>query len=178
MAGAKEITWSCYALGQPRQKQWDDTIRAAEQATGVKIHVAWESADKYWDKRQADVAGNSPVVDIMVNQLDWVVPGGLQGMFADHAEYMRRDKVDPGQYYKADLDSWAWKGKQWSLLLQSGGETVFYSKAMFDAKSVKYPTKDWTMDDLLETCRKLNDPKNNVPATDIGGNTLCIHDAK
>ena len=36
-------------------------------------------------------------------------------MFADHAEYMRRDKVDPKQYYKAELDAWTWKGKIWAM---------------------------------------------------------------
>jgi multiple sugar transport system substrate-binding protein len=49
---------------------------------------------------------------------------------------------------------------------------VFYNKAMFDAKGMPYPTKEWTYDDLLDTCQKLNDPKNNVWAIDIGQNSI------
>jgi multiple sugar transport system substrate-binding protein len=172
VAGQREMTWSCYTLGEPAQTYWNDTLKAAEQATGVKVNASWEAGTNYWDKRQAEVAANSPNVDIMVNQLNWIVPGGLNGMFVDHNAYMQRDKVDPAQYYPADLASWAWKGKQWAMPMQSGGSALFFNKAMFDAKGVSYPTKDWAYDDLLDACRKLNDPKNNVWGIDIGQNSI------
>jgi multiple sugar transport system substrate-binding protein len=171
-AGQNEITWSCYTLGEPTTTRWTDTLKAAAQATGVKVNMAWEAGATYWDKRQAEVAADSPNVDVMVNQLNWIVPGGLQGMFVDHNTYMQRDKVDPAQYYAADLASWAWKGKQWAMPMQSGGNAFFYNKEMFDAKGVPYPTKDWTYNDMLDVCRKLNDPKNNVWAIDIGQNSI------
>ena len=172
VSAQQAVTWSCYNLGEPAQTRWTDTFLAASKATGIKVNVSWEPSDKYWDRRQAEVAANSPVVDIMNNQLNWVIPGGLEGMFVDHFEYMRRDHVDPNEYFKTDIASWSWKGKLWAIPKQSGGEIVFYNKTMFDAKGVPYPKKDWTYDDLLETCRKLNDPQHNVWAIDIGQNSL------
>jgi ABC-type glycerol-3-phosphate transport system substrate-binding protein len=93
-------------------------------------------------------------------------------MFVDHNEYMRRDKVDTKQYYQAELNSWSWKGKQWGIPFATGGETVMYNKKLFDAKGVKYPTKDWTYDDLLDTCRKLNEPANNKFAIQVNQNGI------
>jgi ABC-type glycerol-3-phosphate transport system substrate-binding protein len=108
----------------------------------------------------------------MVLNSDWVIPGGLNGMFVDHNEYLRRDRVDTRQYYKAGLDMWSWKGKQWAMPLQAGGEIVLYNKMMFDERGVKYPHKDWTYDDLLAACQKLNNPSQNTFAINIGQNGL------
>ena len=85
---------------------------------------------------------------------------------------MRRDKVDTKQYYKAELDSWAWKGKQWGIPFATGGETVLYNKKLFDAKGVKYPHKDWTYDEFLDACRRLNDPANGKWAVQVGQNGI------
>jgi ABC-type glycerol-3-phosphate transport system substrate-binding protein len=144
----------------------------AEQATGVRITVVEETSGTAWEKRQTEQAAGTTSVDITYNQLNWVIGGGLQGMFVDHAELMRRDKVDPKQYYKAELDSWAWKGKQWGIPFATGGETVLYNKKLFDAKGVKYPHKDWTYDEFLDACRKLNDPGNNKWAVQISQNGI------
>ena len=66
----------------------------------------------------------------------------------------------------------SWKGKLWSIPSQSGGELVLFNKKLFDAKGVKHPNKDWTYDDLIDACRKLNDPANNKFALEVGQNGL------
>jgi multiple sugar transport system substrate-binding protein len=170
--GPKEMTWSCYQLGEPRQTLFGQMFQQAEQATGVKINALWESGTGYWDKRQAEAAAGSTSVDIMINQTDWVLPGGLAGLFVNHFDYMRRDKEDTSQYYKVGLDTWTWKGKLWSVPMQVGGEVMLFNKALFDARGAKYPAKDWTYDDLLEACRRLNDPANNKFAIEVGSNGI------
>jgi multiple sugar transport system substrate-binding protein len=172
ITGPKEITWSSYQLGEHDEKLWADTIKIADQATGVKTNLIFEPSDGYWDKRQTEFAAGSANLDVMINSQSWVLPGGLNGMFPDHNEFLRRDKVDTKQYYQADLLSWSWKGKQWALPMQSGGEVVLYNKALFDAKGVKYPSKDWTYDDLIQTCQRLNQPDNNKFALLVGQNAL------
>lgn len=172
ITGPKEITWSSYRLGDQDEQRWGDTFKKAEQVTGVKTNVVWEPSDGYWDKRQTEFAAGSVNLDVMINSLSWVLPGGLVGMFPDHNDLLRRDKVDTKQYYQADLLSWSWKGKQWALPMQSGGEVLLYNKALFDAKGVKYPSKDWTYDDLLEAGKRLNDPTNNKFAILVGQNGL------
>jgi multiple sugar transport system substrate-binding protein len=171
-AGPQAITWSTYQLGAAREQPWNETFALAEKATGVKIEVVWEPGQGYWDKRQAEQASGTVNVDVMINQVNWVVPGGLSGMFVDHLELMRRDKIDPKQFYPTEIASWSWKGKLWAVSMQSGGELVMYNKRLFDAKGVKYPTKDWTYDDLLDTARRLNDPQGGKFGLVIGSNDL------
>lgn len=138
----------------------------------MKIDNVWEPQQDYWTKRQAEFAAGSANLDVMINSLGWVVSGGLLGMFVDHSELLKADKVDVKQYYKADLDSWSWKGKQWALPMQSGGEVLLYNKSLFDAKGVKYPTKDWTYDDFLDICKRLTDPAKNKYAITVGQNGI------
>ena len=104
LAGPKEVTWSSYEIGLPEQQAWDQQFRLAESTLGVKIHNVWEPQLDYWTKRQAEYAAGSANLDAMINSLSWVVSGGLSGLFVDHTEYLRRDKVDTRQYYKADLE--------------------------------------------------------------------------
>jgi multiple sugar transport system substrate-binding protein len=166
--GTKAITWSCYNLGDARIKAFNDTWQMAEKATGVTINPVWTGGADYWTKAQAAFAGGVAPADIMVNQDNWVVNGGLSGLFLDLAAFMRRDKMDPTQFYTSGLDEWAWKGKQWALPFQEGGEAVFYNKNIFDRKGVPYPKKDWTYDDLLAAARQTNDPANKAFGIDIG----------
>lgn len=42
---------------------------------------------------------------------------------------------------------------------------LLYNKMLFDEKSVDYPTKDWTWDDLLAASRQLTDPDRGIYAT-------------
>jgi multiple sugar transport system substrate-binding protein len=172
ITGPKEIAWSLTDLGDAWRQAWNDTYRLAEQATGIKITASWEPGSGYWDKRQAEVAAGAPSVDLMYNQTNWVLPGGLKGMFVDHYEYLRRDKVDTKQYFQAALDTWAWKGKLWSIPYQAGGEVVHLNKPVFDAKGIKYPTKDWTYESFLDICRRLTDPPNRKFAIDVGQNGI------
>jgi multiple sugar transport system substrate-binding protein len=172
ITGPKEVTWSNYiAPSDPRAALWKETWKLAEKATGVKINVI-EEFQVVWDKRQTEFAAGMTSADIMYNQTNWVVPGGLQGMFVDLNEYLRRDKVDIKQFYKTGFEMWSWKGKQWGMPTAVGGEVVHFNKKLFDAKGVKYPTKNWSVDDLLDTCRRLNDPANGKYALQIGQNGL------
>ena len=172
ISGPRAITWSKQQIGQPQDGYWFDTWKAAEEATGVKITPLAEPGADYWTKRQAEFAGGTAAVDLMTNSAGWVIPGGVSGMFVDFNALMKRDKMDSKMFYKADLDTWSWKGQMWSIPSQSGGEVVLFNKKLFQAKGVKLPTKDWTYDDLLTAAQKLNDPANNKFALEVGQNGL------
>src|SRR5687768_15476267 len=157
-AQPKEVVWALhFAPEDTRTGIWTETWRRAQQATGVKITILTEGSDR-WTKRQAEFAAGTTSADLMGNQTNWVMPGGLAGIFADHAPYIRRDKWDLNQFYKAAVETWAWKGKHWAIPYQAGGEVVHFNKALFDAKGVRHPHKDWTYDDFLAVCQKLTDP--------------------
>ena len=169
----KEVLWATYTPPTDvRADMLNQTWRLAEKATGLKITVVEETSGTAWQKRQTEFAAGTTTTDISYNQLNWVIGGGLLGIFADHNEYLRRDKVDVKQYYKTEFDNWGWKGKQWGIPFATGGETVLYNKKLFNAKGVKLPHKDWTYDEFLDACRRLNDPANEKFAVFIGQNGI------
>ncbi len=42
------------------------------------------------------------------------------------------------------------------------GRVLIYRKDLFDAKGIAYPTAQWTWNDLLDTCKKMADPKKGI----------------
>lgn len=173
ISGPREVLWGTYTPPtDARAPMLKETWQMAEKATGIKITVIEETSGTAWQKRQTEFAAGTSEVDITYNQLNWVIGGGLAGMFVDLNEYLRRDKVDTRQYYKTELDNWGWKGKQWGIPFATGGELVLYNKKLFNAKGVKLPHKNWTYDDFLDACRRLNDPANNKFAVFIGQNGI------
>jgi multiple sugar transport system substrate-binding protein len=160
-AAPKQITLSKTQSSPFKEQAWADTFAQAQKSTGVKITLAVEPGDTYWDKRQAEFAGGTANADVIYNQPNWVLGGGLAGMFADLMPLFKRDKLDMSQYYKADMDSWTWKGKLYGFPFQIEGETVFYNKQLLTAKGVPFPKADWSTDDLLQAAQKVNDPANN-----------------
>ncbi len=168
----KEITLIKTQGTEVGERAWQATFDAATAATKVRINLIREpSGSSFWDKRQAEfAAGSGP--DVMYNQLNWFIVGGLKGMFIDHLPLFKRDKIDTSQYIKTEFESWQWKGRQWAIPFQSGGEGVMINRKLFDEKGVKYPTRDWTYDDLLQLCQKLNDPARGIAAIVIGQNGI------
>jgi len=155
-----------------KDNAWRDTFKLAEKAINVIPELVVEPAAGFYEKRQAEFVAGSANADVTINALNQFLPMGLRGMVVDLNPFVKREKVDTSQYYKADFDSWIWKGKLYALTLQAGGEAVMYNKSLFQQKGVKLPTKDWTYDDFLAACQKLNDPANNFYAVQVGQNTV------
>jgi multiple sugar transport system substrate-binding protein len=126
----------------------------------------------FWEKRQNEFAAGSPGADATYNQNNWVLIGGLKGMFADHLPYMTRDKINQAQYIKIELESWRWKGKQWGIPFQSGGEAVMLNKQIFQERGVPLPNASWTYNDLIQITQRLHDPANNRAGVVVGQNGI------
>src|SRR5581483_2804984 len=166
----QKVTFIKQQATELKDNAWRETFQLAVKAVNVIPELVVEPSAGFLDKRIAEFAAGSANADVTYNQLNWFLPMGLQGMLVDLMPLFKRDKVDTAQYYKADFESWMWKGKLYALSFQAGGEGVMYNKERFLAKGVKLPSKDWTYDDLLQACQKLNDPANNFYAVHIQQN--------
>ena len=159
--------------GADQDAIWKAQFAQATKATNVTVDIEIEADSvNYYNKRVAEFAAGTSSFDLMGNAANQVRPLGLKGIFADLNQMWKRDKWDTSMYYKADLETWTLRDKLWAMPYQFGGETWMYNKQLFDAKGLKYPTKDWTYDDLLTICQKLNDPANNVYAIQVGQDTI------
>jgi multiple sugar transport system substrate-binding protein len=171
-AQPRDVVFTHDSVGDVRDRLWEESFRKAAEATGHRVSVVWEPGATFWEKRQTEFAGATAPMDVMKNQTNWVLPGGLAGMFLDHNPLFKRDKINTNDWYKTGLDTWSWKGKLYAVPYQVGGEVVHFNKKLFDAKGVKHPHKDWTYDEFLAACRQLNDPANGKYAVQIGQNGI------
>jgi ABC-type glycerol-3-phosphate transport system substrate-binding protein len=152
---------------------WRSALEAATKATGVKATLLTEpGGTAFWEKRQSEFAAGYAEADVTYNQNNWVLIGGLKGMFVDHQPYLARDKVNTAEYIKIELESWRWKNKQWAIPYQSGGEAVLLNKQIFAEKGVPLPGPSWTYDDLVQLTQRLHDPANNRAGLVVGQNGL------
>ena len=174
-AAPKEITILKSSSTEQVDNGWRSALEAASKATNVKATLIVETAATtapFWEKRQNEFAAGSPSGDVTYNQNNWVLIGGLRGMFVDHLPYMTRDKVNQGEYIKIELDSWKWKNKQWGIPFQSGGEAVMINKQLFEEKGVPIPSANWTYDDLVQISQRLHNPGNNQAGLEVGQNGI------
>src|SRR5688572_17835983 len=172
-ATPKEMTYVKPVGSEVFDAGWRKAFAAASEATNVKATLLTEPGGApFWEKRQNEYAANAPGADATYNQNNWVLIGGLKGMFVDHLPYMTRDKVNQAQYMKIELESWRWKNKQWGIPFQSGGEAVMLNKQIFQERGVPLPTANWTYDDLIQLSQRLHDPANGRAGVVVGQNGI------
>ncbi|MFM7198962.1 MAG: ABC transporter substrate-binding protein [Chloroflexota bacterium] len=68
-----------------------------------------------------------------------------------------KEKFDLGQYYAGALAGMKRDGKLYGLPFKShpGLAVMFYNKSLLESKGVTEPTKDWTLDQLVENAKKV-----------------------
>ena len=60
-------------------------------------------------------------------------------------------------FYKQSLDALSWKGKLYAIPRDVSNLVIYYNKDIFDKKHIPYPDANWTMNEFLETSKKLTD---------------------
>jgi multiple sugar transport system substrate-binding protein len=73
----------------------------------------------------------------------------------DLTPYIEKSKMDLTDYWPGALESTSWDGKVYGLPRDSAVEVLYYSKDAFDKAGLKYPTDDWTWDDLRTAAEAL-----------------------
>lgn len=172
-AQPKEMTLAKPVGTEQVDSGWRSALEAASKATNVKATLQTEPGGApFWEKRQNEFAAGSAGADVTYNQNNWVLIGGLRGMFVDHQPYMTRDKVNASEYLKIELESWRWKNKQWAIPFQSGGEAVLLNKRIFQEKGIPLPSPTWTYDDLVQITQRLHAPADNRAGLIVGQNGI------
>jgi len=76
-------------------------------------------------------------------------------LIQDLTPYIDKTKMDLTNYWPGALESTSWDGKVYGLPRDSGVEVLYYNKDDFDKAGLKYPTDDWTWDDLHKAAEAL-----------------------
>jgi multiple sugar transport system substrate-binding protein len=156
-----EVRLALYETNDQWKESFNKVIDGFSAANpGIKINLEYRPGTEYWTKLQTEFAGgNAP--DVTVNQMDWIVPGAARGMFENLSPFVERDEIDMSAYwYSHDLE-WVWEGNLYGGLLYAGGQVLYINKDLLDAKSIPFPSADWTWDDLRSTALELTDASQN-----------------
>jgi len=83
-------------------------------------------------------------------------------------EYMKRDKIDPAEYFPVTLEVYRHKGKLYSLPIECGAHVVYFNKEVFERDGETMPDQlvsggKWTWDQLIATARPLSMPLSRSP---------------
>jgi len=118
------------------------------------IKVSWEDLTaNYYDKIGTMAAGGTlpDVVNLRsFDMYDWYRKKALY----DVTDLMKQDKLT-ADMYQATMGSCFQGGRYWGLPYDASVDIIFYNKDLFDKAGLKYPTKDWTWDKLLEAAKGL-----------------------
>lgn len=136
---------------QPGLQQVIDSFQKKHPNISVKLELTpW---DQYWTKLQTAVTGGA-AADVF-----WMNPLNLP-LYAKNNVIAPVDesKIDISGFPKAVTDGHRFGGKLYGTPMDVSVIGLWYNKELFDQGGVKYPTADWTWDDLKAAAKKLTVP--------------------
>jgi multiple sugar transport system substrate-binding protein len=136
---------------------WKDPITWFQEKNPT-IEIAYEvtpGGGDYVNKMLTQIAaGDYP--DIFMVPASWFQELAAKNLFTPIDDLVARDKIDMSKWL---LDPYVWGGLNKKLYGFLRGAAIpmglYYNKKLFDAASVKYPTKAWTWKELRETAKTL-----------------------
>ncbi|HEU5314539.1 MAG TPA: sugar ABC transporter substrate-binding protein [Chloroflexota bacterium] len=150
------VEWRHSASSDAAVQRWTDfstDVKAALAEKKITVNLVFETT-QMWEKMQVEYAGGSGP-DVVYNQVSWVIPGGVRGIFMQLDDLAKRDKIKRESYSAGAWDSWVWKNKLYAIAYSGFGECVFLYKKLFTESNVPLPKLDWTWDDFLDAAKKL-----------------------
>jgi multiple sugar transport system substrate-binding protein len=76
-------------------------------------------------------------------------------LIQDLTPYIEKTKFELTDYWPGALESTSFDGKVYGLPRDSAVEVLYYNKDDFDKAGLKYPTDEWTWDDLAKAAEAL-----------------------
>ncbi len=137
----------------PRQVQFDNFFMKRHPNIVVKgENTPWGDFLKKYLAQAA--AGSLP--DVMYCQYAWAQQFIKQGSVIALDDYVKQQQdFNLDDFTKPSLVSYKANGKLYGVPYDEGPGMLYYNKEIFDKGNVKYPTEDWTLDDLKNAAIKL-----------------------
>jgi multiple sugar transport system substrate-binding protein len=120
--------------------------------------VSFGAYEEYFAKLASMMAADT------LGDVVWVSAGSgpflsqvFKGFFLPIDDLVKKANYDLKVWYPSALEALTWEGKLYALPsdMHPGAQFVYYNKKLFDAAGLKYPTSEWSYDDLVATAEKL-----------------------
>lgn len=102
----------------------------------------------YFQKIHLLFASNTAPDVIFINNLNLPVYANA-GLLEDLSGYNTEG------FYPQALKALSWKGRLYAVPRDVSNLVIFYNKSLFDRAGISYPKADWTMQEFLDTAKKL-----------------------
>ena len=127
-------------------------------ARNPNVAVEWQYADNV-PQTVVTHAASGDLEDLLAQWMGTQAPQVwlTSGLTVPLDGYVKSQRINPRDWYKAIWDAAFVDGKQFSLPWQGQvfGIALYYNKNVFDEVGVKYPDLNWTLDDLVAAADKL-----------------------
>jgi multiple sugar transport system substrate-binding protein len=167
-------TWSGY---EQAMKQVLDMWK--KENPGVEIQTEFVGED-YWTKVQTQVAAGTPP-DVGIADYGRTVSFAKGGVLLPLDDYIAVDKFPLEQFLPEGVAQYRWQqgafdsggksGKIYGLPSDAQGHILAYNKKMFDDAGVKYPSNDWTWNDLVQVAKQITKADQNKWGIAVPGNS-------
>ncbi|SDN94122.1 multiple sugar transport system substrate-binding protein [Paenibacillus sp. yr247] len=153
-----------YDSDPPTKKKMEE-ILAKFKTIHPEINIKTETApyDQFYEKLTTQIAANS-APDVFQSDGTKVFGFAQRGVIRDITDMVNSD-LKKDEIYGLDFDKTS-DGKYWGVPQGIQVGALFYNKDLFDKAGVKYPTNDWTWDDLKAAAEKLTLDASGKTATD------------
>lgn len=158
-----------YAIWDKNDQASSEKIIAAFQQSHPNVTVKLEITpwEQYWTKLQTAASGGAAPDVFWMNSLN-------VRMYAKGGVITPLAETGAAGLPEAVVDGYRYDGKLYGLPHTVSIPALWYDKKIFDAAGLKYPTADWTWDDVKSAAQKLTDPAKQqfgilAPMWDQGG---------
>jgi multiple sugar transport system substrate-binding protein len=153
--GNVDLTMTVWG-GKPDETTYKERLALAKQKfpnINVKLEITPDGG-AYADKLSTAIAGGKGP-DIL--ELAEHTPAfASKNQILPLDDYIAKDGLDLAKTFGPTVPQiFKYEDKQYAIPDRSGAMVLYYNKAMFDKAGVKYPTAEWTWDDLLSAAQKL-----------------------
>lgn len=146
----KIMTWNNNPEGTKKEQEMFDSF--TEKHPNIKVEQVSATYDEY-NERVLTMAAGGNLPDLV-----WVQPAGFAEMvdngllmdLTDQVNELDLDELQPGVMELGQIE-----GEQYGMIRDRSTTQIAYNKDMFDEAGVEYPKDDWTMEDFLDTAKKL-----------------------
>ncbi|MEC0184581.1 sugar ABC transporter substrate-binding protein [Paenibacillus peoriae] len=133
-----------------------DIVKQTYPDINVKLNLV---AGDYDQKVQTMIAGGT-APDIMMIAENYQAYASKKQIIALD-DMIQTNNVNMSERYSQDIvNLMKYDGKQYGMPDRAGAMVLFYNKDLFDKAGVKYPSKDWTQQDLMNAAQKLTVKEN------------------
>ena len=156
-------TTLAYALWNQDQAPVMEQVAAEFERThpNIDISVQVTPFTEYFTKLQTAIGGGGGPDVFWLNAPNMALYASNKAVLP-LSERAQRDGVDVGAYPKSLVDLYTREGTLFALPRDFDTIGLWYNKALFDAAGVKYPTADWTWNDVRSAARRLTNRAKGV----------------